>query len=202
LPKQPEGAIPIPGQTAASQPSRGTSLTGITPPTNIPNPSKSKIVSESPVLEASRSTTSKITEPPTQPTTEQRLQAALQRQSPSTPTPPNDSKTTALITTPQLSEVKEYFQNRWEPPSGLTQTLEYSIVLDVDGTIQRIEPLGRASRTYVDRSGMPLIGEPFVSPNPNGESPRIRVVLNPNGRVQTFLEQEQGQAAQASPKKE
>lgn len=70
----------------------------------------------------------------------------------------------------------------------MTKTLEYSIVLDVDGTIKVIEPLGQAARNYVDRSGMPLIGERFVSANKNGQSPRIRVVLAPDGKVQTFLE--------------
>jgi hypothetical protein len=70
----------------------------------------------------------------------------------------------------------------------LTKTLEYSIVLDVDGTIKLIEPLGQAARTYVDRSSMPLIGERFVSPINNGQTPRIRVVLAPDGKVQTFLE--------------
>jgi hypothetical protein len=68
--------------------------------------------------------------------------------------------------------------------------LEYSLVLDVDGTIQRIEPLGQAARTYIDETGMPLIGESFVSPNTNGQTPRIRVVFAPSGKVQTFLEED------------
>jgi hypothetical protein len=71
----------------------------------------------------------------------------------------------------------------------LKQTLEYSLILDVDGTIQRIEPLGEAARKYVDRTGMPLIGERFVSQNKYGQTPRIRVVLAPDGKVQTFLEE-------------
>jgi hypothetical protein len=36
---------------------------------------------------------------------------------------------------------------------------------------------------------MPLAGEPFVSAVSNGKNPKIRVVLRPNGRVQTFLEE-------------
>lgn len=108
--------------------------------------------------------------------------------SPRIPTSAGEPKTTALISTPQTNQVKEYFAKNWEPPANLKETLEYSIVLDVDGSIQRIEPLGKAARTYVDRSGLPLIGEPFVSPNPQGETPRIRVVLSPDGNVQTFVE--------------
>jgi hypothetical protein len=133
-----------------------------------------------------------------QPTARQKIKAALSGQSnetpseltsgvPSTSSKPNESKI-ALVNTPQLAEVKDYFVKNWEPPSGLNQTLEYSIVLDVDGSIQRIEPLGKAARTYVDRSSLPLIGEPFVSANPQGATPRIRLVLSPDGKVQTFVE--------------
>jgi hypothetical protein len=71
----------------------------------------------------------------------------------------------------------------------LKQTLEYSLLLDVDGTIQRIEPLGQAARTYIDETGMPLIGERFVSPMNNGQTPRIRLVLAPDGKVQVFREE-------------
>ena len=187
LPKQTEGTITIGGQTASK--SNSDPLASITPTANIPSPlpqpsPKSKNTDESSPAGL-----------PTQLTSQQRLEAALQRRSPGTSNPNNAPQTTALATTPQLTEIKNYFQKRWEPPTGLTQTLEYSIILDVDGTIQRIEPLGQAARIYVDRSGLPLIGENFVSPNPNGETPRIRVVLSPNGRVQTFLEQEQNRAA-------
>jgi hypothetical protein len=66
--------------------------------------------------------------------------------------------------------------------------LEYSLLLDVDGTIQRIEPLGQAARNFVDRSSIPLIGERFVSPIKSGQPAKIRVVLSPDGKVQTFLE--------------
>lgn len=122
-------------------------------------------------------------------TLQERLRGTrTQTQSPSTLTTPDKPQVTAFNTIPQVAEVREYFNQQWEPPSGLTQILEYSIVLGVDGTIQRIEPLGQAARNYVDRTGMPLIGERFVSSNKNGQTPRIRVVLAPDGKVQTFLE--------------
>lgn len=175
-----------------------TTLPGINT-ANIPSPQTQKISpsisGSSPLLDKTPSTP--ITESNPQPTAQQRLKAALQGQkgnpsglpnrSPSNPTT-SEPKTTALVSTPQSAEVKDYFAKNWEPPSNLTQTLEYSIVLDVDGSIQRIEPLGKAARTYVDRSSMPLIGEPFVSPNSQGDTPRIRVVLSPDGNVQTFVE--------------
>jgi Domain of unknown function (DUF4335) len=107
------------------------------------------------------------------------------------PTPPKPITTatrTAFVANPQVAEVSNYFNGRWEPPSSLRSSLEYSIILDVDGSIQVIEPYGLASRTYLDRTGMPLIGERFVSANQDGKSPRIRLRFNPNGKVQAFLE--------------
>ncbi len=106
----------------------------------------------------------------------------------STPASPKEPKSTAFDTIPQVAEAREFFEQRWKPPSSLTQTLEYNLILDVDGKIQRIEPLGQAARNYIDRTGMPLIGEPFVSPNKTGQAAIIRVVLSPDGKVQTFAQ--------------
>ncbi len=91
-------------------------------------------------------------------------------------------------TIPQVAQIRKYFQGRWQPPAGLTQTLEYTLVLNGDGTIQRILPLGNAAGTYIDRTDIPLPGEPFVSPVEGGANPTIRLVLTPDGKVDTFLE--------------
>ena len=106
----------------------------------------------------------------------------------STPASPKEPKSTAFDTIPQVAEAREFFEQRWKPPSSLTQTLEYNLILGVDGKIQRIEPLGQAARNYIDRTGIPLIGEPFVSPNKSGQAAIIRVVLSPDGKVQTFAQ--------------
>ena len=95
--------------------------------------------------------------------------------------------TTVLGTALQVVEAKGYFEKRWHPPSSLTQTLEFDLMLDSDGKIQRIEPITQAARNYIDRAGIPLLGEPFVSPNENRQPTIIRVVLSPNGEVQTFM---------------
>jgi hypothetical protein len=95
-----------------------------------------------------------------------------------------------IFDTPQIAEARDILRSRWQPPSALKQTLEYSLVVGVDGTIERIMPLNRAARTYIDNTGMPLIGERFVSPNRNGQSVRIRAVFSPDGKVQTFPENE------------
>jgi Domain of unknown function (DUF4335) len=95
---------------------------------------------------------------------------------------------TLFDTIPQVSEARTYFEERWKPPEGMQETLEYSVQIDEKGSIQSIMPMGKAAGDYIDRTNMPLVGEPFVSAVTNGINPRIRVVLRPNGRVQTFLE--------------
>jgi hypothetical protein len=101
----------------------------------------------------------------------------------------NAGNTTLFDNIPQVAEVRSYFQKRWQPPSGLTQTLEYSLTLNSDGTIQRIIPLGKAAGDFIDRTDIPLPGEPFVSAIDGGRTPSIRLVLTPDGKVSTFLEQ-------------
>lgn len=115
-------------------------------------------------------------------------QGLTQTQPPSSSTTPNEPKSGLFDITPQVAEVRNYFKQRWNPPSGLSEALQYTIVLDVDGTIQRIIPLGQASIKYVDRSSMPQVGKRFVSPTRSGQTSRIRVVLFPNGKVQAFPE--------------
>ena len=95
-----------------------------------------------------------------------------------------------LVDATQLGEAKDYLKKHWQPPTQLKQTIEYSLVIGIDGSIERILPLGKAARDYVDRTGMPLIGERFVSPNKNGQAVRIRAVYSPDGKVQTFQESE------------
>ena len=41
---------------------------------------------------------------------------------------------------------------------------------------------------YIDSSGIPEIGKPFVSSNKAGQNLRIRVILSPDSKVQTFPE--------------
>ncbi|WP_414528608.1 DUF4335 domain-containing protein [Nodularia chucula] len=94
----------------------------------------------------------------------------------------------SLFDTPQVAEARAVFQKRWQPPSGFTETLEYSLIVNADGTIERIYPINQAARIFFDGAGIPEIGQPFVSANRNGENVRIRVVLSPDGKVQTLPE--------------
>ncbi|MCC5622064.1 DUF4335 domain-containing protein [Nostoc sp. CHAB 5715] len=109
-------------------------------------------------------------------------QLGNERQSPKS----TEVATGTLFDTPQVAEAREYLKKRWQPPTGLGQTLEYSLIVSVDGTIERIIPLNKAARDFVDSAGMPEVGKPFVSANKRGQNVKIRVVLTPDGKVQTF----------------
>ncbi len=100
----------------------------------------------------------------------------------------NAAPGTAFDTIPQVAEARDYFKQRWKPVEGLTQTLEYSLLINANGSIQSITPLKQASGDYIDRTGMPLLGDPFVSPIKDGKTAKVRLVLEPDGAVQTFLE--------------
>ena len=96
--------------------------------------------------------------------------------------------TTKSQNTTMPTEVKQYFQQRWQPPENLTQSIEYRLVVNNEGAIERIIPMGQASRTFLDRTGMPLLGEAIVSSLPENENATIRLILSPSGNVETFLE--------------
>ncbi|MBW4493783.1 MAG: DUF4335 domain-containing protein [Oscillatoria princeps RMCB-10] len=89
---------------------------------------------------------------------------------------------------PQLAEARNYFAQRWRPPLGLKQPLEYTISVNADGSVGQIIPRGQASYQFLESTGMPVMNQPFVSPVRGGEPVRIRVLLKPNGAVQTLVE--------------
>ncbi|MEH2322753.1 MAG: DUF4335 domain-containing protein [Nostoc sp.] len=109
-------------------------------------------------------------------------QLGNERQSPKS----TEVATGTLFDTPQVAQAREYLKKRWQPPTGLGQTLEYSLIVGIDGTIERIIPLNKSARDFVDSAGMPEVGKPFVSANKRGQNVKIRVVLSPDGKVQTF----------------
>jgi hypothetical protein len=88
----------------------------------------------------------------------------------------------------QLAEIRNYFNKRWNPPRGISQPIEYSLTVGVDGALEQILPLGKSARDNVDRAGIPKIGQPFVSSSRNGQNVKVRAVFNPNGKVQVFPE--------------
>lgn len=100
-------------------------------------------------------------------------------------TPAQPANETAFDTVPQIAEARSFFQQRWQAPPALKQTLEYTLTLNSNGSVQQITPLNQAARTYLDRTPIPLRGEHLVSPI-QGASLKIRLVLGPDGSVKTF----------------
>lgn len=90
---------------------------------------------------------------------------------------------------PQVAEARQFFQQRWQPPSSLTQDqIEYTLALNADGTINQVTPRGQVAQIYLDRTQIPLKGEPFVSPLDGGRTPEILLILHKNGKVETRLQ--------------
>ncbi|MGL5834150.1 MAG: DUF4335 domain-containing protein [Waterburya sp.] len=95
------------------------------------------------------------------------------------------------ITTRQPSPIEEvaaYFEHKWEPPADLNQSLEYRLLLDKNGSIKRVVPLGKAAQLYLSQTNIPINGEPFISPLGKSQSSTIRLLLSPQGGVQVFAE--------------
>ncbi|BAY86360.1 hypothetical protein NIES267_58660 [Calothrix parasitica NIES-267] len=193
------------GNSSASLPRSRTSLPSPTLPSSLPsaslpslrNPAKPKLPelptqgSASPQINKNQgnslANSSKSTSELLSQLRTSRADSAANNGEQSTATTAAASRET-LFDTNQVAEVRNYLKQRWQPPSGLKQPLQYSLTVGVDGALEQILPLGKAARDYVDRAGIPQIGQPFVSPSRNGQNVKIRAVFKPNGQVQTFPE--------------
>ena len=91
-----------------------------------------------------------------------------------------------------MAQVRGYLQQRWNPPASLTEPLEYVLFLTTDGSIERSIPIGNAAAKYIERTDIPPVfpapGKPFVNAVERSSSPPIRVILFPDGRVETMPE--------------
>jgi hypothetical protein len=96
------------------------------------------------------------------------------------------ASSTAFDTYPQVAEIRNYFLQNWQPPAEMTQPIQYRLQLNPNGSIRLITPMGTASEQFVDRTNMPLMDEPFVSPLDGRDNLQVRLVLSPDGRVQVF----------------
>lgn len=94
----------------------------------------------------------------------------------------------ALSTTKPLErEIEAYFQDKWQPPADLKQSLEYRLYINADGSIKKVVPIGKASEIYLDRTNIPVKGENFVSPLADSQK-TVRLLLNPDGKIVTLIE--------------
>ncbi|NJO21382.1 MAG: hypothetical protein HC838_16955 [Spirulinaceae cyanobacterium RM2_2_10] len=70
----------------------------------------------------------------------------------------------------------------------MSSSLEYRLWLNRDGSLQRIAPVSSGAATFLDRTQMPLLGEPFVSPLSGSGTPQVRLILGADGTVRASLE--------------
>ncbi|MEW6493056.1 MAG: hypothetical protein AB1589_11200 [Cyanobacteriota bacterium] len=87
------------------------------------------------------------------------------------------------------AEVRNYFQKGWKPPSGLNESLNYSVLLNADGTIEQILPLSNAAGEYIDSTNIPKPGGSLVSGTDGGGKTRVNVEFSPDGKVKTSVEE-------------
>lgn len=86
------------------------------------------------------------------------------------------------------NEVRQYFQNKWQPPENLKQSIEYRLKFNQNGSLAKVTPVGQVAIVFLDRTGIPLLGEKITSPFSDQEEVTVRLILSPNGNVQTFHE--------------
>jgi len=110
---------------------------------------------------------------------------AIANESESAPAAIQD-RTSLFDTIPQVKEVRDYLQDRWKPAAEMTQILEYYVLLNSEGKVDRIIPINKAAEENLNRTNIPRPGEPFVSPIEGEGNPKIRVVFSPDGKVEAF----------------
>ena len=102
--------------------------------------------------------------------------------------PSESSEDLDSISSSQLQEIQVYFQDKWQPPADLKQSLEYRLYLNPNGSIKRVVSLGKASQLYLSQTNIPVKGESFISPITKSQKSVIRLLLDPEGGVKTFAE--------------
>ncbi|AIE74027.1 MULTISPECIES: DUF4335 domain-containing protein [unclassified Synechocystis] len=179
-------APPAPGETAIFIPDP-TNLQPLTPPPEPPSPNALAILPR-PDGQPLPYGGQVLGNPPDLPSLPPASNPVSFRPPRPRPIPPRS--TNLLDTIPQVGEVRQFYQQRWQPSEDQTQTLEYRLQINADGMVEKTVPLGRAASIYMARLPQPTPGEPLVSPLADDRVETIRLVLTPLGDVKTFLEEQ------------
>lgn len=182
--------VPLPDSLIPSSPSKSLDLPlSVTPsPGKIPNQNVPKGTEST--REPSPSATVPVIPPdllsPSPVPLPTSLGAVGDSKAPSTEAPAKKTNTNKSAI---VAEVRSYFKGRWQAPPNLNQELKYSVVLNADGTIDQIVPLGNNATQYIDRTNLPMPGTPLASPVEGGGKTGILLVFSPNGSVSASLEE-------------
>jgi Domain of unknown function (DUF4335) len=90
---------------------------------------------------------------------------------------------------PSLQEAKRYFQSKWKAVPNQPNSLQY--VLEVNGKsgmVQNVDPQGEAATNYLKQTKMIKPGQKLVAPVAGSGNQKIRVLLQPDGNVDTLIE--------------
>jgi Domain of unknown function (DUF4335) len=97
---------------------------------------------------------------------------------------PSDS-----IDSPAIQATRSYFQSKWKPSSTQQNPLQYVVQISgKSGLVRSVSPQGAAATTYLNQSKIIKNGQKLVSPAAGGTDQKIRVVLQPDGNVDSFME--------------
>ena len=93
------------------------------------------------------------------------------------------------IDSPAIQATRNYFQSKWKPSNTQQNPLQYVVqVSGKSGLVRSVAAQGTAATTYLNQSKIIKAGQKLVSPAPDGTDQKIRVVLQPDGNVDTFME--------------
>jgi Domain of unknown function (DUF4335) len=89
-----------------------------------------------------------------------------------------------------LQETRRYFQGKWKANAAQTNSLQYVLqVSGKSGIVRTVSPQGEAATSYLQQTKFIKPGQKLVSPAAAGTSDqKIRVLLQPDGNVDTFTE--------------
>ncbi|WP_310483099.1 DUF4335 domain-containing protein [Chamaesiphon sp. VAR_48_metabat_403] len=87
-----------------------------------------------------------------------------------------------------LQETKRYFQSKWKASTTQANALQYVLQVNgKNGVVRAVSPQGEAATTYLQQTKFIKPGQKLLSPAAGGEQ-KIRVLLQPDGSVDTFIE--------------
>ena len=89
-----------------------------------------------------------------------------------------------------LQEAKRYFQGKWKPNATQVNSLQYVLQISgKSGIVRTVSPQGDAATTYLQQTKFIKPGQKLISPAAASSSDqKIRVLLQPDGNVDTFTE--------------
>ncbi|WP_310488940.1 DUF4335 domain-containing protein [Chamaesiphon sp. VAR_69_metabat_338] len=104
---------------------------------------------------------------------------------PDRPLQSNNGGTDAAETNPTLQEAKRYFQGKWKAAPTQPNALQYVLQVNKNGTVKSVSPQGEAATTYLQQSKLIKPGQKLAG---GSSDQKIRVLLQPDGGVDTFIE--------------